>query len=320
MTHLDRSIACLKGVSTGDAIGKQTETLAREQISAWYPRGVQGFHGQPGAVIPRYTGKRYEWKVGETTDDTEQTLAIAHALLKNPDASHVGFGEELLKCRKANRLTLSLGRFQQHGGPAFRSSDGDGCGAAMRMAPIGIVYSHKNLSTLVEAAFQASVPTHGGQLAICAASAVAAAVSAAVDGQAPATILGAAVAAATLAEHYCPPSASKSVAELLRQMYDTLSTQRNLEARLSLPDCFPDRTEVIVPLAISLALVTQSARETILLAANRGGDTDSVAAIGAGIAGALAPASVDDIWYDAVVQVNQNDVTEVARRLSMLRR
>lgn len=130
MTPTERSVACLKGIAAGDAVGKQTEGLTPEEISAWYPGGVKGFHGQPGSVLPRYTGKRYEWKVGETTADTEQTLATAYALLKNPDASHIEFGEELLKCRKSNRLTLSLGRFQQHQNPAHLSEDGDGCGAA----------------------------------------------------------------------------------------------------------------------------------------------------------------------------------------------
>lgn len=59
MTPIERSVVCLKGVPTGDAVGKQTEGLTPEEISAWYPGGVKGFHGQPGSVIPRYTGKRY---------------------------------------------------------------------------------------------------------------------------------------------------------------------------------------------------------------------------------------------------------------------
>ena len=42
---------------------------------------------------------------------------------------------------------------------------------------------------------------------------------------------------------------------------------------------FPDKPETIVPLAISLALITESAEETILLAANVGGDADSVASM-----------------------------------------
>jgi ADP-ribosylglycohydrolase len=54
---------------------------------------------------------------------------------------------------------------------------------------------------------------------------------------------------------------------------------------------FPDGPRAIAPLAISLALITDSAEETTLFAANLGGDSDSVASIGGAIAGALSPAT-----------------------------
>ena len=82
MQLAERVIGCFKALATGDAIGKQTEMLSRADVQRWYPGGIAGFHGQPGDVIPRYTGKRYEWRIGETTDDTEQTLAVARALLR----------------------------------------------------------------------------------------------------------------------------------------------------------------------------------------------------------------------------------------------
>src|SRR5262249_1138975 len=82
MHFQERVIGCFKGLATGDTIGKQTEILSRAEVHNWYPGGVTGFHGRPGDIIPRYAGKRYEWRIGETTDDTEQTLAVARALLK----------------------------------------------------------------------------------------------------------------------------------------------------------------------------------------------------------------------------------------------
>ena len=53
---VERIVACLWGVATGDAVGKQTETLAHERVLQWYPEGVRGFEGIPGTVIPRYAG------------------------------------------------------------------------------------------------------------------------------------------------------------------------------------------------------------------------------------------------------------------------
>jgi ADP-ribosylglycohydrolase len=63
----ERILACLKGIATGDAIGKQTETLSREGVLRWYPDGVRGFEGSPGTPIPRYSGNaKHEWRIGET--------------------------------------------------------------------------------------------------------------------------------------------------------------------------------------------------------------------------------------------------------------
>ena len=101
MRYEERVIGCFKGLATGDAIGKQTETLTRTDVQRWYPRGITGFHGLPGDVIPRYAGKRYEWRIGETTDDTEQSIAVARALLREGDVRHEAIGRELLKCKKS---------------------------------------------------------------------------------------------------------------------------------------------------------------------------------------------------------------------------
>src|SRR5262245_16091333 len=141
----DRVIACLHALATGDAIGKQTETLSRADVVRWYPAGVTGFHGQPGAVIPRYAGKRYEWRIGETTDDTEQTLAVTRALLRERRADHTAIGEELLQCRKSLHPGVSLWTFELIGDASRIAADGDGCGAAMRVAPIGLITPSRQL-------------------------------------------------------------------------------------------------------------------------------------------------------------------------------
>ena len=52
----ERILASLKGIASGDAIGKQTETLSRADVLRWYPEGIRGFEGPPGTVIPRYAG------------------------------------------------------------------------------------------------------------------------------------------------------------------------------------------------------------------------------------------------------------------------
>lgn len=205
----NRIFGCLKGIATGDAIGKQTEGLSRADVLRWYPEGVRGFEGVPGSPIPRYVGNaKREWLVGETTDDTERTIAVARAILADGEVRHASVGRELLTCRKCiHPGVASLWEFHQAADPARVSQRHDGCGAAVRVAPVGILYRSDRLDDIVTAAREASIPTHGGVLAIAAAAATAVAVSAAIDGASPLEIIGLAERAAAQAERRWAPSA-----------------------------------------------------------------------------------------------------------------
>ena len=83
--------------------------------------------------------------------------------------------------------------------------------------------------------------------------------------------------------------------------------------------CFPNQPLTIVPLALGLATVMASAEEAILVAANIGGDSDSVASIAGGILGAIYPITVNDLWYTVVERVNDHDLVAVANEMAQLR-
>jgi ADP-ribosylglycohydrolase len=74
----------------------------------------------------------------------------------------------------------------------------------MRAGPIGVQYPSSRLDDLVRGAFECAIPTHGGQLAICAAAAVAAAVSAALEGLPGAEVLAVSLRASKEAEALRP--------------------------------------------------------------------------------------------------------------------
>lgn len=324
MEHTQRVVACFKALASGDAIGKQTEMLSHSDVLHWYPEGISGFHGRPGDVVPRYVGNlQHEWRIGETTDDTEQTIAVARALLSTQGVSHTVVGRELLNCRKSVHPGVkSMWNFQRLGDPNRIAPDGDGCGAAMRVAPVGVLYAPNRLNELVRGAYESSIPTHGGQLAICAAAAVAGAISAALEGKPAAEVLDFALEAARKAEAFAPASrsnAANTIAVSIRKMREDLSTHDTLRASDLAEKYFPDKPETKVPLAITLALLTESAEQTILLAANVGGDSDSVASIGAAIAGALRPDTVKESWFDVVQTANGGDLVDIAEALAKLR-
>ena len=115
----------------------------RRTSPRWYPDGVRGFEGTPGAIIPRYAGNsKHEWRIGETTDDTERTIAVARAIISERNVSHAGIGREMLGCRKCVHPGVkSLWEFHQAGDPDRIATQHDGCGAAIRVAPVGIFHA-----------------------------------------------------------------------------------------------------------------------------------------------------------------------------------
>jgi ADP-ribosylglycohydrolase len=317
----DRIAACLKGIATGDAIGKQTEGLSHEDVRRWYPDAVRGLEGTPGTVIPRYSGNsKREWQVGETTDDTERTLAVARAIIGDRDVSHVSIGREMLGCVKSVHPGVkSLWEFHQAADPARVATIHDGCGAAVRVAPVGIFYMSGALDAILNGAREASISTHGGLLAIAGAAATAAAVSAAIDGASATTVVERAEQAAAQAERRWSGTSATPFANAIRTTYENLLGLPVVRAADVAACCFPNRPLHIVPLALALATRLQSAEEAILLATNVGGDSDSVASIAGGILGAMYPASINPHWYDVVERINHHHLAAIADALTALR-
>lgn len=317
----ERIFGCLKGIATGDAIGKQTEGLSRADVLRWYPEGVRGFEGAPGSRIPRYVGNaKREWLVGETTDDTERTIAVARAILADGEVRHASVGRELLTCRKCIHPGVgSLWEFHQAADPARVSQRHDGCGAAVRVAPVGILYGSDRLDDIVTAAREAAIPTHGGALAIAAAAATAVAVSAAIDGASPLEIIGLAERAAAQAERRWARSAAAIFAAAVRTVHDQARQWSELHAADVATRCFPAGPLTIVPLALALGTVMESAEAAALLAANVGGDSDSVASIAGAILGARYPGSVNEEWYVVVEDVNGHGLRSLAEDLTAFR-
>jgi len=316
-----RVLASLKGLATGDAIGKQTENLSRHGIAHWYPRGVRGFEGRPGTVIPRYASNRkHQWLFGETTDDTERTIAVARAALRDGEIRHASVGRELLTCRKSVHPGVkSLWEFHQAGDATRVTLDHNGCGAAIRVAPVGILYRPDRLDDLVEGAYQASISTHGGPLALAAAAATAAAVSAAIDGANPHEILRLAQMAGERAEQKRSGSRDTVFARAVDAVHDDLTRLPELDADDVAQRYAATDPLTIVPLALALATLMESAEWAILLAANIGGDSDSVASVTGSILGARCPGSINEDWYGIVEAVNDHRLIRLGENLSALR-
>ena len=182
----------------------------------------------------------------------------------------------------------------------------------MRVAPIGVIYPSSELSKLIRGSYECAIPTHGGQLAICAAAAVAGAVSAALEGRPCADILAAALNASWKAESLRPSEPGVTIAQSIELIHSDLFRRRDLIVDEVARQYFPNSPQISVPLAISLALITQSVEKTVLFAANLGGDSDSVASIGGAIAGALRPETINESWFEVVRTTIEENLLNLA--------
>ena len=226
----------------------------------------------------------------------------------------------MLGCTKCVHPGIkSLWEFHQAADPARIASEHDGCGAAVRVAPVGIFYTSDRMADVVNGSREASISTHGGSVAIAAAAATAAAVSAAIDGASAHQVFECAERAAGQAEHRWPGRTAAAFAHAIRTVHDDLARVPVLRPGEVAAHCFPDTPMTIVPLALGLATLLRSAEDAILLATNVGGDSDSVASIAGGILGAMYPDTVNQDWCDVVERVNGHDLAAVAGELARLR-
>ena len=256
-TAQQRILACLIGIATGDAVGKQTENLSRSEVLRWYPDGVRGFEGPPGTTIPRYRGNRkHEWLIGETTDDTERTLAVATAIVQEPRSrthEHRSRTAQVPQVR-ASWLEVTVGISR-----GWRSRPGRRAPRRMRSGCPRCAGRHApppdRLDDIVAAAREVSVSTHAGPLAIAAAAANAAAVSAAVEGMPAAEIIALAQRAAAIAERERTHPPTTSFAEALDGIVGELTQWRQLNPATIAARYFPDSSTTIVGLALALGTV-----------------------------------------------------------------
>ena len=202
-----RALGALCGLAIGDALGMPTQSLPRAEVVARYGPLVSGFRPGP-AGHPLAAGL----PAGTVTDDTEQAVLLARLLVAGDgEVSAAALARDLLAWEESMRARGSLDLL----GPSTRRAlaalaAGTGAaeagrhgvtnGAAMRVTPVGIATSARDPRLLEDRVVAASRLTHNTGVALAGAAAVAAAVSAGIDGEPlPAAIRRAVAAGASAA-------------------------------------------------------------------------------------------------------------------------
>lgn len=303
------ALAALTGLAIGDALGMPTQSMSLAQIRADHGT-ITGFvdagpHQRIAAGMP----------AGTITDDTEQAVMVAELLVEGD--GHIDptrFAEALIAWERAMEAKGSLDLLGPStktavqrildGVPASEAgSTGTTNGAAMRIAPVGIAVPFGDLVHLVDAVQDASRVTHDTGLGIAGASAVAAAVSAGVDGATRTEALDAAVAAATIGAgrgHWVAGADIAARTAWARSVLPTVPADDRIDAVAQLIGTSVASQESVVA-ALALVALDLDPWETLCTAASIGGDTDTIAAMAGAVLGAVHG---PDAWpADAVTTV-----------------
>lgn len=293
----DRAYGALLGQAIGDALGMPTQGLSREQIASRW--GVLDRFVAAPADNPISHGM----PAGRVTDDTDQALILGRLLVAGGGRidSHA-WAEALLQWQQemADRGSFdllgpstlrALAALQSGASIDDAGREGDTNGAAMRIAPIGIATRLEPLSELVDAVVAASRLTHNTGIAISGAAAIAAAVSAAIEGLPWSMVAQHAAAAARVGAKRGAYAAGARVADRIEWAMTMATGTGSHERVLDVVDRLVGTslaTQESVPAAFAMvATFPHDAWDACRHAASVGGDCDTIAAMAGAIAGSM---------------------------------
>ncbi len=331
MTGLqDRAAGALAGLALGDAMGMPGELWVPERIRQTWG-WLTGFHPAPPGhqIVDGFAA-------GQVTDDTQQAYMLAATIR---DAAGEVRAEDVARelVAWADRVGASEGNFlgpnsskaidllRSGADPRTTGSGGDTNGAAMRIAPIGLVRRADDLDALVDAVVEATVMSHHTGVAISGASLVAGVVSAAIEGADLDDSIEVGLEAAALGRSRGEQTVAASVPARTRLAIDlarrTEDDRRFLAELYDLVGAWVTTTES-VPAAVGLLVRAHGdpVRATEL-AANLGGDTDTIGAMAGAMAGALGGLdAIPSAMLATLEGVNDIDPAALAAELVPLRR
>ena len=313
-----------------------TQLMSRADVVAQFGNRVEWFEPAAG-THPVATGMA----AGTVTDDTEQAVLLARLLvagggvvdplvwvraLQDWEADMVRRGSADLLGPSTRRALDAVSRGVE---PGLAGASGDTNGAAMRIAPVGIavpVGDDAQLDGLVSAVAGVSRVTHGTDVGLAGAVAVAAAVSAGVSGAGvvEACDVGtrAAPRGAALGRRTGAPALDDVLARAGRLGHDLAAAPAGaaevIDARIGTGLA----TIESLPAAFAvLAVHPEDPWAACRLAASLGGDSDTIAAVVGAVAGACLGAGRFPVAARALVaDVNGLSLETLAQGLLDLRR
>ncbi|OTA26053.1 ADP-ribosylglycohydrolase [Alloscardovia macacae] len=331
-----RAVGALLGLALGDALGMPTQSMSEQEIRAIYghiDRLRDAIAEQP--IAPNMPA-------GSVTDDTEQALLVGELIVDG--AGHItpltlahrllDWEDDMVRRGSLDLLGPStkyaLEQIRQGADSRTTGRTGTTNGAAMRVTPVGIANSTRDLDRFAERVYESCKVTHNTVDGFTAASLVAGAVSLGIDGASTREALTGALELMEALQEYmasfeCAWSAKADVVARARAALALAQRPYESEGQFLTAVRLECGTSVesneSIPAAFALAwYYADRPFEAVCGAASLGGDTDTMGAICGAICGASGGAEkFPQSELQKIEEVAHLDVTPLAHALLEVR-
>ncbi|MFI8397127.1 ADP-ribosylglycohydrolase family protein [Pseudomonas sp. NPDC078863] len=332
MTSLNRALGAFYGLALGDALGMPTQSLDRQTIKARFGQITDLQDAGPLQPIAANMPK------GSITDDTEQAILVGELLVEGQgriepavlaqrliewEAEMQAKGsQDLLGPSTKRAIEMILAGHSPEEAGRYGTTNG----AAMRITPVGIAANVTDPVRFIAAVVQACQVTHNTTLGISSAAAVAAVVSAGINGVdlGEALNLGQQIAQQAEAHgHWVAGGRMASRISWARSI--SVDSDKALLADLLydvIGTSVASQESVVVSFALAqqVAIGEMTAFEALCMAASLGGDTDTIAAIlGAMLGACLGLECWPKQMIETVKAVNHLELEPLVKGLLTLR-
>ncbi|NWC91716.1 MULTISPECIES: ADP-ribosylglycohydrolase family protein [unclassified Pseudomonas] len=333
MTATTRALGAFYGLALGDALGMPTQSLSREQVKARFGAITALEDADADQPIAPNMPK------GSITDDTEQAILVGQLLVDGQGtieptelAQRLIDWEAVMRAKGSQDLLgpstkRAIDMILAGHTPEESGRYGTTNGAAMRITPVGIAADVNDPAQFIQAVIQACQVTHNTNLGISSAAAVAAVVSAGINGVDLGEALNIGTQIAQQAESHGHWIAGGRIATRI-SWARTLSVDSGDKALFTdllyelIGTSVASQESVVVSFALAqqVAVGEINAFEALCMAASLGGDTDTIAAIlGAMLGACLGMQCWPEAMIEQIKQVNGLDLEPLVQGLLALR-
>jgi ADP-ribosylglycohydrolase len=322
---LERAAGMLAGVAVGDALGMPSEFLTPDLIREWYG-------GITHLIAANPSHPHHQLPPGAVTDDTDHTMLLAQILIDHETIDPLVFAQRLLEWGQSPRVqanrfvgpsTLKTLAALAEGKPLSEvPRGGTSVGAAMRVAPLAIVFSDRQI--LAEQVVASCAVSHFTRNAISGAMAMAFALNAALKPGADIHAIGAAAKdGAVIGRGYGDWSWAPPIEKRIDYVLDWIANLPEDAVLLRLYELIgvDMYAEQLLPCAIALAgMADGDPQRAMLWAANLGGDSDTLASMSGALCGGWRGLkAINREWLAQVETTNNLDIAGTARGLIAVR-